>query len=80
MAKKKPEELRDIEECKKKINRILDEYGCTLISADEWHSVLILDTDTQETCAALEQSYNVKGKEQLDQLSFKRTTETQDLT
>lgn len=46
MSKKKPVEIEDIYECKDKINAILKEYGCTLISADEWHPVILRDNDT----------------------------------
>lgn len=47
--KRNPEEIRDIEICKKKIEAILKEYNCGLMSADEWHHVLIYDKDTNET-------------------------------
>jgi hypothetical protein len=39
----------DIEECKEKIERLLKEYNCGIISQDGWHGCLIEDRDTQET-------------------------------
>lgn len=39
----------DIEECRQKIFALLSEYGCQLISQDEWHGVLIRDNHTDET-------------------------------
>lgn len=39
----------DIEECKFKINKLLNEYNWDLISADGWSRVLLIDNDTQET-------------------------------
>lgn len=49
MAKRKPEEINDLEECKRRIEALLREYNCEMMSADEWHSVLIRDKDTDET-------------------------------
>lgn len=42
----------DIEKCKFKINKLLKEYNCDLMSADEWSRVLLIDNDTQETLLA----------------------------
>jgi hypothetical protein len=39
----------DIEICKSRIIALLEEFNCELLSADEWHRVLIRDRDTQET-------------------------------
>jgi hypothetical protein len=44
---KKP--LTDIEICRNKIEELLNEYNCSLMSADEYSHVLIYDKDTQET-------------------------------
>lgn len=49
MTKNKEVEISDLEECKGKVLKILREYNSELISADEWHSVLIRDKDTEET-------------------------------
>ncbi len=49
MSKRNRKPLSDIEECKLKIKNILSEYNCYLMSADEWHSVLLVDKDTDET-------------------------------
>lgn len=38
----------DVEECKDKINQLLREYNCGLMSADDWSKVLIYDKDTYE--------------------------------
>lgn len=50
--KNKPEDKKDLEECKDKLIALIKEYNCSLISADEWHSVLIRDNDTDETTDA----------------------------
>lgn len=49
MAKKKPEEINDIEECAEKIRRLLKEYNCELMDGDEGNWVLLHDLDTDET-------------------------------
>lgn len=47
---KKPSNKKsDLEECRDKINDLLREYNCSLMSADEWSKVLIFDNDTYET-------------------------------
>ena len=38
-----------MKKCKRKIINILEKYNCELISADEWHTVLIRDKDIDET-------------------------------
>jgi len=38
----------DIAECRAKIRELLTEYNCMLISADEWHDVLLYDHDTKQ--------------------------------
>lgn len=48
MKKKNREKVKDVEECRDKINEILKEYNCTLLSSDEWHSVIIRDNDTND--------------------------------
>lgn len=48
MAKRKPEEVSDIEECRKRILAILDEYNCR-IETDDYHSAWLRDIDTDET-------------------------------
>jgi hypothetical protein len=53
MKKKIRDERDDLEECRDKINKLLKEYNCELISADEWHHVLIRDCDTDETMGEL---------------------------
>jgi len=42
------ENYTDLEKCRDKINMLLKEYNCSLMSADEWHHVLIMDLDTLE--------------------------------
>jgi hypothetical protein len=49
MAKKKPEETSDLEECKEKIKAILREYNCRLTDGEEGTHVLLHDVDTLET-------------------------------
>lgn len=44
----------DLEECKQKLNSLLREYNCYLMSADEWSNVLLIDNDTDETTSAQE--------------------------
>jgi len=51
MSKQKGKRLSDLEECQLKIHKILLEYNCTLMSADEWSRVLIYDNDTFKTVA-----------------------------
>lgn len=49
----KQEGLNDLEECKHKLNNLLREYNCSLISAEEWsRRVLLIDKDTNETLLA----------------------------
>lgn len=48
MAKKRPEETTDLEECKAKIQGLLAEYNCELLDPDEGHHVLIWDKDTNK--------------------------------
>ena len=43
----------DLEECRDKINKLLQEYNCGLISADDWCKVLIIDNDTYKTLGEL---------------------------
>lgn len=38
----------DVEECRDKINQLLMEYNCELMSADDWSNVLLYDKDTGE--------------------------------
>jgi len=46
---RKPENKKsDVEECRDKINELLREYDCHLMSADECSNVLIYDNDTYE--------------------------------
>lgn len=47
-AENNPEKT-DLEECRDKINALLEEYNCHLMSADEWHSVILFDNDTLHT-------------------------------
>jgi predicted transcriptional regulator len=49
MKRKNKKRITDLEECRDKIESLLREYNCELISADEWHQVLIRDNDTDET-------------------------------
>ncbi len=49
---RKDRRLRDIEVCRDKIRAMLKEYNCDLISAEEYHGVLIIDLDTHETLRA----------------------------
>jgi len=53
MKCKIPESRRDIEECREKLMALLTEYRCSLITSDEWSSVLLLDKDTDETIRAV---------------------------
>mgnify|MGYP000845355926 CR=1 FL=1 len=48
MAKRKPKEVNDIEECRKRILIILDEYNCR-IETDNYHLAWLRDVDTGET-------------------------------
>jgi hypothetical protein len=41
MRKRFLEPVEDIYECKREINKILADYNCTILSADEWHSVIM---------------------------------------
>jgi hypothetical protein len=52
MAKRKPECMEDIEECKIKIKQVLYEYNCCLMDGDEGSYVLLCDNDTGETISA----------------------------
>lgn len=47
--KQESEKKSDIEICKSKVKSILEEYNCSLMSADEYSHVLLLDNDTYET-------------------------------
>tara|TARA_R110002012_G_scaffold49804_2_gene128773 strand:- start:35754 stop:35918 length:165 start_codon:yes stop_codon:yes gene_type:complete len=47
-------ERSDVEECRDKINQLLQEYNCSLMSADEWSNVLIYDKDTMEKSGGFE--------------------------
>lgn len=49
MAKKKPEEINDLEECAEKLRRLLREYNCELMDGDGGSYVLLQDMDTDET-------------------------------
>ena len=49
---RKDRRISDIEICRDKIKALLREYNCDLISADEYHNVLIMDLDTHETMRA----------------------------
>ena len=44
--------LTDLELCKLEVTKILNEYNCSLISADEWSRVLLIDNDTQKSVLA----------------------------
>jgi hypothetical protein len=44
--------LSDLEECKLKIKLLLNEYNCSLLSADECSHVLLMDEDTYKTINA----------------------------
>jgi len=48
MSKRDTTEVRDIEECKRKIKEILVEYNCE-IQTDDWHFAWLYDKDTEET-------------------------------
>jgi len=52
MSKQGGIQLTDLEECKFKINKLLREYNCSLMSADEGSRVLLIDNDTCETLLA----------------------------
>ncbi len=45
-------QLTDLELCKIEINKLLREYNCSFISADEYSRVLIIDNDTNVTDCA----------------------------
>lgn len=49
MAKKKPDEIVDVEECAEKIRLLLREYNCELWDCDEGRCVRLRDCDTDET-------------------------------
>lgn len=53
MAKKTQNTITDLDECRRKIRGILEEYNCRLLSADEYSHVLLYDKDTQETTGNL---------------------------
>lgn len=53
MKKKIHDDKDDLEECRDKINKLLKEYNCELLSADKWHDVLIRDIDTNKTLGNL---------------------------
>lgn len=42
-------EISDLEICKTKIEQLLKEYNCRLMSDSEWHDVLIYDKDTKKS-------------------------------
>jgi len=42
-------ETREIEACKEKIQAVLREFNCQIISQDGWHGCLIEDKDTKKT-------------------------------
>ena len=46
--KQEYEKKSDIEICKSKVKSILEEYNCSLMSADEYSNVLLYDNDTHE--------------------------------
>lgn len=46
--KKKKEDKSDLEECRRKILNMLDEYNC-VIETDDYHWSWIRDKDTDET-------------------------------
>jgi len=47
---RKPENKKsDVEICRDEINKILQEFNCRLMSADECSHVLVYDNDTYET-------------------------------
>ena len=48
MARQSETQHRDVAECKARIRALLSEYNCELISADEYHDVLIFNPDTDE--------------------------------
>lgn len=49
MRNSKNIEKSDLEECRDKIRKILDEYNCRIYSCDDYSGIYILDQDTQET-------------------------------
>jgi len=49
MKNSKQTEQTDIEECKAKIEALLKEYNCVVVSQDGYHGCLIEDKDTRET-------------------------------
>lgn len=53
MRRNEEEKRSDIEECRAKIKATLAEYRCYLMSADEWHSVLLRDMDTDQTVGGI---------------------------
>ena len=48
MAKQNKGRSNDVAECKARIRALLSEYNCVLISADEYHDVLLYDWDTKQ--------------------------------
>ena len=54
MKHSKNNKRSDLEECRDKINTLLREYNCLLMSADEYSSVLLCDKDTHKTKGGFE--------------------------
>ena len=42
--------VSDLEICLTKVKSVLSEYGCSIISQDDWTGILIRDNDTHEEC------------------------------
>ena len=47
--RKDPPPLSDLEICRMRVNATLAEYGCSIVSQDEFSGVLIQDNDTIKT-------------------------------
>ena len=58
MARGKNTKLTDLELCKIEIKKLLAEYNCALVSADEWSQVLLYDKDTYKTVGDLNNDRN----------------------
>lgn len=58
MARGNSIKLSDLELCRLEIKKLLSEYNCFLISADEWTPVLLFDKDTYKTVGDLNNDRN----------------------
>ncbi len=47
--RKKPMKEDDLYVCKRKIEALLVEFNCVIESADQWHSVILTDSDTGDS-------------------------------